>query len=279
MGATDRTLEGADTTTAHQVRSHQAICHCSWQGLSSFQVPPSSFSEAIRGKGQGWYLRWTADQEDHRMWRVHQAAEQEAENGLEQFRCVVHSFLGNQKAENYVQLFQALIKNYAKMGCRISLEVQILDTHLEKFKKNMTASIKIYWTLKMLIKDSITKTWWGTTFGALFEKAICSTLATLENYSFLNLFEWFLTLFVYLPYKCCFLSHRMNKNVKLSSFFHNRYEIFLGWVHKIKVCAECSRFSIGFRHKQLKRNTWKPGTNIVLHCVTDDLNFSSDDSD
>ena len=195
------------------------------------------------------------------------------------FVAVVHGFLGNQKAENYVQLFQALIKNYAKMGWRISLEVQILDTHLEKFKKNMAASIKIYWTLKMLTKDSITKTWWGTTFGALFEKAICSTLATLENYSFLNLFEWFLTLFVYLPYKCCFLSHRMNKNVKLSSFFHNRYEIFLGWVHKIKVCAECSRFSIGFRHKQLKRNTWKPGTNIVLHCVTDDLNFSSDDSD
>ena len=128
-------------------------------------------------------------------------------------------------------------------------------------------------------KDSITKTWWGTTFGDLFEKVICSTLATLENYSFLNLFEWFLTLFVYLPYKCCFLSHRMNKNVKLSSFFHNRYEIFLGWVHKIKVCVECSRFSIGFRHKQLKRNTWKPGTNTVLHSVTDDLNFSSDDSD
>ena len=59
------------------------------------------------------------------------------------FVAVVHSFLGNQKAENYVQLFQALIKNYAKMGCGISLEVQILDTHLEKFKKNMEASIKI----------------------------------------------------------------------------------------------------------------------------------------
>ena len=60
---------------------------CSWQRVSSFQAPPSSLSKAVRGKGQGWYLPWTADQEDHRMWRVHQAAEQEAENGLEQFHC------------------------------------------------------------------------------------------------------------------------------------------------------------------------------------------------
>ena len=50
-------------------------------------------------------------------------------------------------------------------------------------------------------------------------------------------------------------------------FCHNKYEIFLGQVHKIKVCAECSRFSIAFRHNQLKYNTWKPGTNIVLHGV------------
>ena len=59
----------------------------------------------------------------------------------------------------------------------------------------------------------------------------------------------------------------MNKNVKISLFCHNKYEIFLGCVHKIKVCAECSRFSIGFRHKQLKYNTWKPEANIVLHSV------------
>jgi len=43
---------------------------------------------------------------------------------------------------------------------------------------------------------------------------------------------------------------------------------FLCCGHKIKVCAECSRFSIGFRHKQLKYNTWKPVTKVVLHSVT-----------
>ena len=52
---------------------------------------------------------------------------------------VVHGFLGNHKAENYVQLVQTLIKNYNKMGCRISLKFHILDAHLDKFKENMGA--------------------------------------------------------------------------------------------------------------------------------------------
>ena len=52
---------------------------------------------------------------------------------------VVRGFLGNHKAENYEQLVQAFIKNYAKMGCRMSLKVHILDAHLDKFKENMGA--------------------------------------------------------------------------------------------------------------------------------------------
>ena len=38
-----------------------------------------------------------------------------------------------------MQLVQTLIKNYAKMGCRMSLKVHILDSHLDKFKENMGA--------------------------------------------------------------------------------------------------------------------------------------------
>ncbi|KAK9695316.1 hypothetical protein QE152_g32666 [Popillia japonica] len=50
------------------------------------------------------------------------------------FVAVVRGFLGNQKAENYVDLVQALVRNYGKMGCRMSLKVHILDGHLDKFK-------------------------------------------------------------------------------------------------------------------------------------------------
>jgi len=59
----------------------------------------------------------------------------------------------------------------------------------------------------------------------------------------------------------------MNDNINISLFCHNKYKIFLCCGHEIKVCAECRRFSIGFRHRQLKYNTWKPGTKIVLHSV------------
>jgi hypothetical protein len=55
------------------------------------------------------------------------------------FVAVVRGFLGNHKAENYEQLVQDLIKNYSKMGCRMSLKVHILDAHLDKFKENMGA--------------------------------------------------------------------------------------------------------------------------------------------
>ena len=55
------------------------------------------------------------------------------------FVAVVHGFLGNHKAENYVQLVQTLIKNYVKMGCRMSLKVHILDAYLNKLKENMGA--------------------------------------------------------------------------------------------------------------------------------------------
>ncbi|XP_058862618.1 uncharacterized protein LOC131704953 [Acipenser ruthenus] len=55
------------------------------------------------------------------------------------FVAVVRGFLGNHKAENYVELVETLVKNYGTMGCRMSLKVHILDAHLDKFKENMGA--------------------------------------------------------------------------------------------------------------------------------------------
>ncbi|KAK9745402.1 hypothetical protein QE152_g7003 [Popillia japonica] len=53
------------------------------------------------------------------------------------FVAVVRGFLGNQKAEHYVDLVQALVRNYGKMGCSMSLKAHILDAYLDKFKENM----------------------------------------------------------------------------------------------------------------------------------------------
>ncbi|XP_066447548.1 uncharacterized protein [Eleutherodactylus coqui] len=53
------------------------------------------------------------------------------------FVAVVKGFLWNLKAHNYVKLVETLVKNYGKMGCRISLKLHILDAHLNHFKRNM----------------------------------------------------------------------------------------------------------------------------------------------
>lgn len=39
-------------------------------------------------------------------------------------------------------IFEILVKNYRKMGSRISVKVYILDAHLEKFKENMAGCSK-----------------------------------------------------------------------------------------------------------------------------------------
>ena len=107
----------------------------------------------------------------------------------------------------------------------------------------------IYWTLSFVTTDSIMKTWWGATFGGFFEKAICSkpTVADLENPLISEALWVVLTVFVYLPCKCCFfqvlffirLHERKDNNFLVLSLYT---WIFLRCGHKIKVCAECSRF-------------------------------------
>jgi len=53
------------------------------------------------------------------------------------FLSVVKGFLGNNREENYVRLVKNLVRDYGKMGCRMSLKVHILDAHLDIFKENM----------------------------------------------------------------------------------------------------------------------------------------------
>ena len=53
------------------------------------------------------------------------------------FRSVVHGFLGNHKAPNYEMLVTELIDSFKKLGCRMSLKVHFLHSHLEFFRENV----------------------------------------------------------------------------------------------------------------------------------------------
>lgn len=50
---------------------------------------------------------------------------------------VVDGFLGNNKEPNYEELVASLLKNYEKMGCRMSLKIHLLHSHLDYFPDNL----------------------------------------------------------------------------------------------------------------------------------------------
>src|SRR6218665_2874348 len=65
----------------------------------------------------------------------------------------------------------------------------------------------------------------GTTFGNFFEKAICSILANLENIIISEpLWVIFDCLCLFIMQVLFFLSDRMNDNIQISLFCHNKYE-------------------------------------------------------
>ena len=51
----------------------------------------------------------------------------------ETFVLVVQNFLGNHRAEQYVQLMDNIIKADQQMGCRMSLKIHFLHSHLDFF--------------------------------------------------------------------------------------------------------------------------------------------------
>ena len=53
------------------------------------------------------------------------------------FVSVVEGFLGNHKADNFRNIVEELVDAYEKMGCRMSLKLHVLHSHIDEFKDNM----------------------------------------------------------------------------------------------------------------------------------------------
>ena len=56
------------------------------------------------------------------------------------WKAVVDGFLGNRKAENYHDLVDNLLSSYKKLGCRMSLKIHMLHSHLDFFPENLGAT-------------------------------------------------------------------------------------------------------------------------------------------
>ena len=53
------------------------------------------------------------------------------------FVSVVKGFLENHKADNFRNIVEELVDTYEKMGCRMSLKLHVLHSHINEFKDNM----------------------------------------------------------------------------------------------------------------------------------------------
>ena len=55
----------------------------------------------------------------------------------EAFTSVVCNFLGNHKSDDYVQVVQALVNSFQELGCRMSVKLHFLYSHLQYFSDNL----------------------------------------------------------------------------------------------------------------------------------------------
>ena len=55
----------------------------------------------------------------------------------EAFTSAVYNFLGNHKPDDYVQVVQALVNSFQELGCRMSVKLHFLDSHLQYSPDNL----------------------------------------------------------------------------------------------------------------------------------------------
>ena len=52
---------------------------------------------------------------------------------------VVHKFLGNYKSDDYRNVVQSMVTNFQELGCRMSIKLHFLDSHMDYFPENLWA--------------------------------------------------------------------------------------------------------------------------------------------
>jgi hypothetical protein len=53
------------------------------------------------------------------------------------FVLVVKNFLGNKKADNYIQLVEDMLLHFNRLGCNMSVKLHYLHSHLDRFPENL----------------------------------------------------------------------------------------------------------------------------------------------
>ena len=58
-------------------------------------------------------------------------------NAWQAFRMILQGFIGNHQRHDYAMVVSNLIESYEKLGCRMSLKLHFLYSHLDFFRDNL----------------------------------------------------------------------------------------------------------------------------------------------
>src|SRR6218665_3297077 len=139
VGASDRTSQSADANTHIKLGLVKQFVTALDKESAAFKYLQDRFPKLSKAKANAGIFVGPQIKKIIKCDEFTNLLNRTEKTAWNSFVAVVHGFLGNHKAENYVQSDQYLIKNYAKMRCRMSLKVHILDAYLQKFKDNMGA--------------------------------------------------------------------------------------------------------------------------------------------
>ena len=86
-----------------------------------------------------WHICWTTSQADVFFRNSGEQITQVEKRAWSAFKNVFAGFLGNNKAENDKDLIEELLNSYYGLGCRMSLKLHYLHSHLKFFRPNLGA--------------------------------------------------------------------------------------------------------------------------------------------
>ena len=58
------------------------------------------------------------------------------------FSKVVHNFLGNKRADNYIELVEELLLSLQDLGCQMNIKLHYLHSHLSEFPANLATLVR-----------------------------------------------------------------------------------------------------------------------------------------
>ena len=121
----------------HQAGTHKAIYVGTRLWACCLHAFGSVISKVVGGQNKVRGIHWVTNLKTIAVPGVLRKVVAPEKHAWCSFVVVAQGFLGNNKEEKYRKLVDNLLKSYKEMGCRMSLKLHMIHSHLNLFKSNM----------------------------------------------------------------------------------------------------------------------------------------------